>query len=245
MKKHYFILPLLLMTVTTVFAQFNIRETYSFGREHPVTAFELVSTDRWGSTYMISNLFHPLNTDSHTSTGFYTEIERELNFWHGTAFDAWSLHLEWNGGQFATNTLLVGTQYLIHNTDFSNMVALGLYYRQPVGGHNASVPVQFSIIAVFHNIFGVTGLHFKDITDFYGNHTVWTVDGKEKETHASLFNLFELWYNVGRHFDCPNLNIIGSLELGVNNEGAYHTGIDFMKNEGLTATTSLGIRWDF
>ena len=112
-------LLLFVALVATAFcakAQVNIQEQYDFNREHLTTTLEMFKTDNWGSTFFFTDIYHPDKLSG--PTGYYTEIARGLNFWQNTKLGGLSAHVEWNGGQFASNAWLFGAEYFLHSSDF-------------------------------------------------------------------------------------------------------------------------------
>ena len=134
----------------------------------------------------------------------------------------------------------------------------GKYYpRGPVGildipmtetNHQGLVPLQFTFVWGMRDLFGAKGLTFSGFLDIWGEDTwvrpihkfdngSWGVDyGEEAEiAHCVLISEPQLWYSVGQHFGCPNLNIGGELELSWNFGGVKN----FM------ARPCLGVKWVF
>ena len=115
MKKILFVAAMLLGTVSYVNAQTNIQEMYDFQRGHLTTTIEGFYADDWGSTFFFNDIYHPTDGGAIAPTGYYTEIARALNFWKNTSLADFSLHVEWNGGEFANNAWLFGVEYFLHS----------------------------------------------------------------------------------------------------------------------------------
>ncbi len=231
-----------------VYAQTDLQEMYDIMRGHPTTTIEVSYSDPWGSTYYFTDIYHPIKNGAITASGFYTEIEREICFWHNSKLRNWNLHVEWNGGQYAANTWQTGISYLFHNIDYSNILSIGLYYRHEKFAQDNQynkIPLQLSLVCRSNKLAGVEGLSFLGIMDLYGNTTTWIEELKPTTTHVSMLCESQIWYNIGRHFGCPNLHAGGEIEIGYNFDGGYHTDIDFMKNKGLTVTPAVGLKWIF
>lgn len=233
MKKIVFVAAMLLAMVGAK-AQTNIQEMYDFNRGHFTTTLEMFKSDNWGSTFFFTDIYHP---NQIMPTGYYTEISRALNFWHGTPLNAFSLHLEWNGGQFANNCYLFGVEYFLHNADYSNTFTFELMYKN-IHGMNNYLPFQFTFVWGLSNIFGANGLSFSGFLD------IWSENTFGENTIVALAEP-QLWYNVGRHFNCPNLMVGGEIELAYNFAGGYHSGLAWAKNEGFNVAPCLGIKWAF
>ena len=242
MKKTVLIAALLLAFVG-VKAQTNIQEMYDFGRKHMTTTLEMFKGDNWGSTFFFVDIYH---TNNIAPTDFYAEIARTINFWGrntsiGDNFvNNLSLHVEWNGGNGiydlgalgwggypVNNAWLAGIEYFIANNDFSQRLTLEVLYKNIRGtkagfDKTADVPLQFTAVWGLDNLFGVRGLSFCGFADFW-----WT---------TTFLTEPQLWYQVGRHFNCDNLNIGGEIEIAHNFAGA---------DLGWTVRPCLGIKWGF
>jgi len=226
-------------------AQTNIQEMYDFNREHLTTTIEGLYNDNWGSTFFFVDIYHPTKGGAITPTGYYTEIARGLNFWKGTKLAPLSLHVEWNGGQSANNAWLFGVEYLLHSTDYRNVFNFELMYKN-IQKQTDNIPLQFTFVWSLKDFCNVKGLSFSGFFDLWGEKTGWTDDqGKTEETDLVFLAEPQLWYNVGRHFGCPNLNVGGEVEVACNFAGGWQSGDKFYKNKGLTAAPCLGIKWVF
>ena len=164
MKKVVFVAAMLLAIVGAK-AQTNIQEMYDFKRGHFTTTLEMFKSDPWGSTFFFNDIYHP--TDQLTPTGYYTEIARALNFWQNTALAPVSLHVEWNGGQFASNAWLFGIEYFLHNESYTNTFTFELMYKRISGQKDlnalpavarpfdkvSDIPIQFTFVWGMQNLF--------------------------------------------------------------------------------------------
>ena len=231
-------------------AQVNIQEMYDFNREHLTTTLEMFKGDKWGSTFFFTDIYH---TNNIAPTDYYTEIARSLNFWKDSKLGALSLHIEWNGGNgiFSTpagwggypvnNAWLYGVEYFLHNADFSNTLTIELMYKDIRGG-NSDVPLQFTLVWGMNNLFGVKGLSFSGFLDFWWEDHVWsyTALGQPDETTSTvLLTEPQIWYNVGQHFGCDNLNIGGEVEISNNFSG------NAKGESGFVVNPCLGLKWNF
>ena len=254
MKKVVFVAAMLLAIVGAK-AQTNIQEMYDFKRGHFTTTLEMFKSDPWGSTFFFNDIYHP--TDQLTPTGYYTEIARALNFWQNTALAPVSLHVEWNGGQFASNAWLFGVEYFLHNESYTNTFTFELMYKR-ISGQKDNIPVQFTFVWGMQNLFGVHGLTFSGFLDVWGENMGWEVtpavlaeDGTivtpavVEKTKLVILSEPQIWYNIGQHFGCNNLMIGGEVELAYNFAGGWHGGGDFAKNKGFNVAPCAGIKWAF
>jgi hypothetical protein len=253
MKRTVLVAALLLSFVGAK-AQTNIQEMYDFGRKHMTTTLEMYSPDNWGSTFFFVDIYH---TNNIAPTDFYTEIARTINFWGkntsiGDVFvNNISLHVEWNGGcgiydmgtlgwggYPVNNAWLYGIEYFIANNDFSQRLTLEVMYKDIRGikagfDKTANVPLQFTAVWGLDNLFGVPGLSFCGFADFWWENNVWA---SGNTTTTTFLTEPQLWYKVGRHFGCDNLNIGGEVEISNNFSGA---------GEGWSVKPCLGIKWEF
>ncbi len=258
MKKVVF-LAALMLTVTGLKAQTNIQEMYDFNRGHLTTTLEMFKTDAWGSTFFFTDIYHP--TDAIVPTGYYTEIARALNFWQHTPLKNLSLHVEWNGGQFASNAWLFGVEYLLHNESFTNTFTFQLMYKRISGQKQldetpivmrpfdkvSDIPLQFTFVWNMQNLFNVKGLSFSGFFDAWGENVNWGLVDYLKWDNTQLVILCEpqVWYNIGQHFGCNHLMIGGEVELAYNFAGGWRSGNDFNKNKGFNVAPCAGIKWAF
>ena len=254
MKKIVLVAALLLAFVGAK-AQTNIQEMYDFGRGHLTTTLEMFKGDNWGSTFFFVDIYH---TNNICPTDFYTEIARSINFWGkntsiGDVFiNNFSLHVEWNGGNgiypngyntgwhgyAVNNAWLYGVEYFLANNDFSQRLTLEVLYKDIRGykdgfDKTADVPLQFTAVWGLDNLFGVRGLRFCGFADFWWENNMWA-DGTK--TTTTFLTEPQLWYQVGRHFKCDNLNIGGEIEIAHNFAGA---------DLGWTVRPCFGIKWGF
>lgn len=232
-------------------AQTNIQEMYDFNRGHFTTTLEMFQADNWGSTFFFTDIYHP--SAATAPTGYYTEIARALNFWQSTSLAPLSLHVEWNGGQFANNCWLFGVEYFLHNSDFSNTFTFELMYKA-IEGQTNNIPVQFTFVWGMNNLFGVKGLLFSGFLDVWGENINWFVEDnsqllgfRTEETKLVILSEPQLWYNIGQHFNCGNLYLGGEVELAYNFAGGWKPFDSVLGNvnKGFTVAPCLGLKWIF
>ena len=242
---------LFLLTVVAVFgmkaaAQTNLQVMYDFGsdRKQITTTFEMFKADKWGDTFFFIDHEFGKNVktdypgyDRTFPSGTYFEIARGLNFWQDTKFAPLSLHAEYNGGVYrgfgVNNAWLFGVNYFLHSADFKNTLTLEVLYKT-IQAKDQDVPMQFTIVWGMKDIFGVEGLSFSGFADFWWEDHVGG-DNYDIKKSSTFITEPQLWYNVGRHFGCPNLNVGGEVELS-NDFGTY---------DGFKCNPCLGVKWDF
>ncbi len=228
-----------LMTLGAM-AQTNLQVFYDFGKDRKqiTTTFEMFKQDKWGDTFFfIDHDFKTRTKDGADDApcGTYLEIARGLNFWQNTKFAPLSLHVEYNGGVYngysIKNAWLFGVNYFMHSPDFKNTLTLEVLNKNIAHG-KSDLPMQFTVVWGMNDLFGVQGLSFSGFADFWWEDHV-AGNGKAKST--VFISEPQVWYNIGRHFGCENLNIGGEVELS-NDFGAY---------DGFKCNPCLGIKWNF
>ena len=250
---------MLLGLVSYANAQTNIQEMYDFNRGHFTTTLEMFQGDKWGSTFFFNDIYHPSDMDA--PTGYYTEIARALNLWQNSKLAPLSLHVEWNGGEFANNAWLFGVEYFLHNSDFSNTFTFELMYKRISGQKTldgipaiarpydkvSDIPIQFTFVWGMKNFIGVKGLVFSGFLDVWGENVNWGYETNGDPINTKLVILSEpqIWYNLGQHFGCENLFVGGEVELAYNFAGGWQSGADWPKNKGFNAAPCAGIKWVF
>lgn len=254
MKKLFLLTAIATLSFMKVVAQTNLQVFYDFGsdRRHVTTTFEMFKADKWGDTFFFID--HDFNTkdsnhQAYAPSGTYFEIARGLNFWQDTKFAPFSLHVEYNGGVYQqypiNNAWLFGVNYFLHSADFKNTLTLEAMYKT-IARIEQDVPLQFTAVWGMKDIFGVEGLNFSGFADFWWEDHQQIFDengdpkldsnGKEQFKKSTVFiSEPQLWYNVGRHFGCPNLNIGGEVELSA----------DFGTYDGFKCNPCLGVKWEF
>ena len=227
-------------------AQTNLQIFYDFGpdRQHVTTTLEGFYNDNWGNTFFFID--HDFGKDANgkvfSPSGTYFEIARCLNFWQNSALAPLSLQVEYNGGVYngygINNAFLTGVDYFVHNADFSNTFNFKVLFKK-IQNTAQNVPMQFTFVWGMQDIFGVQGLRFSGFADFWWeNHTLFSDHAGTivpRTAHTVFISEPQLWYNIGRHFGCDNLNIGGEVELSYN----------FGTTEGFWCRPCVGVKWVF
>lgn len=213
-----------LALVISAGAQTNVQLFYDFGskgtacpnqRTNRVTmTLEHLSFDKWGSNFFFVDFDFGINKadPNYSPFGAYTEISRTLNFWQNSKVKDLSLHIEYNGGLGLFNgggyginhAALAGMEYFLHTKDYRYTFNLQLLYRYD---HKLDValPIQFTAVWSMRDIFKAKGLSFSGYVDLY--------DGGKRFAFTTEP---QIWYAVGQHFGCPNLNIGTEVEMSYN-----------------------------
>ena len=221
------------------------------------TTLELFYPDNWGNTFAFVDFdynIHP-NDPKNTPFGAYWEIARCLNFWGNTKLKDLSLQVEYDGGlgigknadgtyygYGINHAALVGLNYCLHTADYKNVFNIELLFKYIVDDNNRwrikdaagnwqeqtgnTIPLQFTFVWGCQDFCTAPGLTFSGFLDIWGQRTA-------KQSFVFISEP-QLWYNVGRWFKCPQLNIGTEIEFSYN-----FTGAGFMCNP------CLGIKWQF
>ena len=255
MKNKHLIIAVLCLFSLHASAGTNLQVFYDFGSINTAcqnqrsprvtTTLELFYPDSWGSTFAFVDLDFSIYRNDPKSTPFlaYTEIARCLNFWHKTAAKDLSIQVEYNGGLGLGKNLdgtffgygiehagLVGLNYMLHTADYKNIFNIELLYKFIADDFNQwrnQAPLQFTFVWGCDDFCTAPGLRFSGFLDIWGQRFA------EGQSFVFLTEP-QLWYNVGRWFKCPNLNIGTEIEFSYN-----FTGRGFMCNP------CLGVKWCF
>jgi len=163
------------------------------------------------------------------------------------------------------HAFLAGFDYFLHSNDFKNTFNFKLLYKHilydegfwgkkgPDGvvisekNHQTVVPLQFTFVWGMQDLFGVPGLRFNGFLDVWGQEhyvykTEWKKDGtvdidwlNPQLSHVVMITEPQIWYSVGQHFGCPNLNVGTEIEMSV----------DFGTSKGFWCRPCLGLKWIF
>jgi len=233
-------------------------------RQCVTTTVEGFYMDPWGSTFFFIDYdYNPkafnMPEGQYSPNGSYWEIARALNFWKNSAVKDLSAHVEYNGGVYSkygiNHAFLVGAEYFLHSKDFRNTFTFELLYKNILytagdygrgyeEHHQTVVPLQFTFVWGMKDLFKVRGLSFSGFLDVWGEeHMVYDVDMSTGNTdwtsgqlsHVVFLSEPQLWYNVGQHFGCDNLNVGTEIELSA----------DFGTAKGFKCRPCLGVKWIF
>lgn len=213
------------------------------------TTLELFYADPWGNTFAFIDLDYNIHPNDPKNTPFqgYFEIARCLNFWQNTPVRDLSVQVEYNGGlglykdavgdlrgYGINHAALVGLNYCLHTPDFKNIFNIELLYKYIVDDFNGvknNVPLQFTFVWGCDDFCTAPGLRFSGFLD------IWGQKNAASQQSFILISEPQLWYNVGRWFKCPNLNIGTEIEFSYNFSGSTSKG--FMCNP------CVGVKWCF
>ena len=242
-------------------AQTNLQIFYDFGKDRNIftTTLEGFYGDNWGNTFFFIDYDYQLNNSA--PNGTYFEIARCLNFWQNTKLGGLSVQVEYNGGRYnfygINHAFLAGLDYFLHSKDFRNCFNFKVLYKWIDYGipddpnhtrqtylngdlYKSNVPLQFTFVWGMQDLFGLKGLRFSGFVDVWGEDVyAWAEKPASKyymkKDQLVVISEPQLWYNVGQHFGCDNLNIGGEVELSV----------DFGSCKGFWARPCVGLKWVF
>lgn len=212
-------------------AQTNLQTFYDFGkdRQYITTTFEMFKGDNWGDTFFFIDHYYATGAQRDLGTssainGSYFEIERGINFWQDSSLKDFSLHLEYDGSTWGAGIWCFGAKYFLHSADYKNTFTLALMYDLHRGVGYADVPIKFSGVWGFEDLFGWDGMTFKGFVDVWGNGDTFSVLSEP-----------QLWYRIGDAFNCPNFHIGTEIELSYN----------FAGHDGFMVNPCMGVKWAF
>jgi hypothetical protein len=243
MKKIFISLFAILAISQLTNAQTNFQTFYDFGRKHFTTTLEGFHQDNWGNTFFFIDYDYN-NRDASgkvvSPNNTYFEIARCLNFWSESALAPLSLQVEYNGGfgtwgnlagkagtdygAFAVNSaFLFGFDWFLHSENFNNTLNLKVLYKHFVN-LQSKVPVQFTAVWGFQDLFGLSGLRFSGFADFWceGNNLVFLSEP-------------QIWFQLFDHF-----NIGGEVELSYN-----FAGLEASTGKKFNVLPCIGTKWVF
>ena len=150
---------------------------------------------------------------------------------------------------------LVGLNYCLHTADYKNIFNLEILFKYIVDEYNMwqvkdgsgqwirqagnQIPLQFTFVWGCDDFCTAPGLRFSGFLDIWGQKLL--VPDYQNGTYTDptqqsfvFFSEPQLWYNIGRWFKCPNLNIGTEIEFSYNFIG-----------KGFMCNPCLGIKWCF
>jgi len=249
MRKQLFVIVALVVTGVAK-AQVNLQEVYDFNRNQMKTTLEMFKNDGWGNTFFFVDIYQTVG--SVAPSVFYTEIARSINFWKDTALKSFFLHVEYNGGcgigyenglGFTgfpiKKAWLLGTEYFFYSEDYANNLTLRVSYKN-ISGTHSEIPMQLTAVWCANDLFGVKSLVLSGFADFWWEDNMWESLGGQNTKCVFLAGP-QLWYNVGRFFNCDNLFVGGSVEISYNFTGNGTCPA----LPGWRVNPASGIKWNF
>ena len=193
------------------------------GRPNVTTTVEMYKPDKWGSTFL------------------FTEISREFNV---TKNKRWAAHIEYNGGATSLehtaiasrfqHALLLGGAWNWASADYSKTFSLQALYKQYFKGMGRKGFAGFQATAVW-------GLNFaKGLLTFSGFADLWydpDVNGK-----LILLSQPQFWVNLNTLKGMNGVNLSLGTEVEVSNNFIFNDNGD---NNKFFVIPSLAAKWTF
>lgn len=231
------------------FAQ-NVQLHYDLGRtlygdidKRPsvTTTVEMFKPDRWGSTF----LFTDLDYKNDGTVGAYWEIAREFNL---TKNKQWAAHVEYNGGMTTGETpkgywggryqhaALVGGAWNWASKDFSKLFSLQLMYKYHFkNAHTGARPFSgFQLTEVWSMQIAKGLCTFNGFCDLWYNPDV---KGKLIVVSEPQF-----WVNLNRLKGMQGVNLSLGTEVEISNNFVWN---DRGENNRFYAIPTVAAKWTF
>jgi hypothetical protein len=243
MKKLF---TLLMLACTMSVSAQNIQLHYDFGhslydglsgRPNVTTTVEMFKPDKWGSTFMFTDIDY--YTDG--AAGAYWEISREFNLAKQSPF---ALHLEYNGGATTIEHTGIGNRFqhaflggLAWNwasEDFSKTFSLQTMYKYYFKGANRGAFNGFQVTSVW-------GCNFSGgLFTCSGFVDVWY----DKDVCGKLIVLSEpqFWFNLNKLKGMDDLNVSIGTEVEISNNFVFDNDGNSHK---FYAIPTLAAKWTF
>ena len=216
----------------------NLSDNLS-GRPSVTTTVEMFKPDRWGSTFLFTDLdyFHD------GVAGAYWEFAREFNV---SSDKRWAAHVEYDGG-LASNQVtpystrfqhafLAGPAWNWASSDFSKTLSLQAMYKYYFRGHH---PYQRAFNGV--QLTEVWGLTFaQGLCTFSGFCDVWY----DQSVRGNWILLAEpqFWFNLNTLRGMKDVNLSLGTEVEISNNFVWN---DKGRNDRLCVIPTLAAKWTF
>lgn len=207
------------------------------GRPKVTTTVEMFKPDKWGSTFM----FTDIDYFSDGAAGAYWEISREFRLGKQTPF---ALHLEYNGGASSTknaiyysrfqHAFLGGLAWNWASSDFSKTFSLQAMYKYYFKGVSRGAFNGFQVTGVWGDTFAGGLCTFSGFVD------VWY----DKDVCGKLIVLSEpqFWFNLNKLKGMEDVNVSVGTEVEISNNFVFNDNGD---NHKFYAIPTLAAKWTF
>lgn len=209
------------------------------GRPSVTTTVEMFKADKWGSTYMFTDLDYQRDGVA----GAYWEISREFNL---TPNKQWAAHVEYNGGLSSNektwnatrfqHAALLGGAWNWHNDNFSKTFSVQLLYKQFFRSKHMGAKAFSSV-----QLTEVWGINFaNNLMSFSGFCDLWynpNVDG-----NFIFLSEPQLWVNLNAIKGWEGVNLSIGSEVELSNSFVWN---DHGKNNKFYAIPTLAAKWTF
>jgi hypothetical protein len=246
MKKAFALAAFLAATMTAG-AQ-NVQLHYDLGhslwddlskRPSVTTTVEMFKPDKWGSTYMFTDIDYQRDGVA----GAYWEISREFNV---TRNKQWAFHVEYNGGLSSDEELwtatrfqhaaLLGGAWNWHSKDFSRTFSVQAMYKYYFKSrhYNARPFNSFQLTEVWGLNFAGKALTFSGFCDLWYDPNV---SGK-----WILLSEPQFWYNFNTLRGWEGVNLSVGSEVEISNNFVWNTKGQHNK---FYAIPTIAAKWTF
>lgn len=207
------------------------------GRPNVTTTVEMFKPDRWGSTYM----FTDIDYYNDGAAGAYWEISRELTF---TKNRQWAFHAEYNGGLTSIEDLnicsrfqhaaLVGAAWNWASRDYKRTFSVQLMYKQYFKGMSRKAFSSFQLTSVWGTTFANGLCTFSGFTDLW----------YDKDVNGKLIFLSEpqFWFNLNTIKGLKDINLSLGSEVELSNNFVFDNK---GQNNRFYAIPTLAAKWTF
>lgn len=209
------------------------------GRPLVTTTVEMFKADKWGSTYMFTDLDYQRDGVA----GAYWEISREFNL---TPNKQWAAHVEYNGGLSSNektwnatrfqHAALLGGAWNWHNDNFSKTFSVQLLYKQFFKSRHMGAKAFSSV-----QLTEVWGVNFaNNLMSFSGFCDLWY----NSNVNGNFIFLSEpqLWVNLNAIKGWEGVNLSIGSEVELSNNFVWN---DHGKNNKFYAIPTLAAKWTF
>ncbi len=209
------------------------------GRPSVTTTVEMFKADKWGSTYMFTDLDYQRDGVA----GAYWEISREFNV---SANKQWAAHVEYDGGLSShektwnatrfQHAALLGGAWNWHNGNFSKTFSVQLLYKQFFRSKHMGAKAFSSV-----QLTEVWGINFaNNLMSFNGFCDLWY----NSNVNGNFIFLSEpqLWVNLNAIKGWEGVNLSIGSEVELSNNFVWN---DHGKNNKFYAIPTLAAKWTF
>ena len=207
------------------------------GRPNVTTTVEMFKPDKWGSTFMFTDIDY--FTDG--AAGAYWEIAREFKLGKQTPF---ALHVEYNGGATTIEHTGIGNRFQHAflggfawnwaSGDFSKTLSLQTLYKYYFKGTNRGAFNGFQLTGVWGDTFA------NGLCTFSGFVDVWY----DKDVCGKLIVLSEpqFWINLNKLKGMDGINVSVGTEIEISNNFVFDNDGNSHK---FYAIPTLAAKWTF
>lgn len=211
------------------------------GRTDVTTTVEMFKPDKWGSTYM----FTDIDYQSDGVMGAYWEISREFNV---TKNKQWAAHVEYNGGASTGHVpegyygnrfqqaALAGGAWNWHSQDFSRTFSTQLMYKYYFANHHTALHPFNTVQLTF-----VWSMTFaKGLCTFSGFWDTWY----DKKVNGNYITEGEpqFWFNLNTLKGWKDINLSVGTEIETSNNFVFN---DEGRNNKFYAIPTVAAKWTF